>query len=66
MKRIIEVKRGDPVPDGAKWLKDVQVVVGSHKEYEDDGITAGYTDVPDYATFDVFEYTPPSKGEFPC
>jgi hypothetical protein len=43
MKRIIEIKRGEPVPDGARWLKDYVKHIWMCPEED--------------ATFDVFEVT---------
>lgn len=55
IKKIIEVKRGDPAPSNARWLKDFSKVVGTKQEYCDDGQGSWYEDVPVHATFDVFE-----------
>ena len=57
MKKVIEVLRGEPVPNNAKWLKDFSKITGTKPEWDDDGQCAGYVDVPIYSTFDVFEVT---------
>lgn len=55
IKKIIEVKRGDPVPENARWLKDMSKSVTTREEYCEDGQGSWYETVPVYATFDVFE-----------
>lgn len=55
MKKVIEVKRGDPIPSNAKWLKDILKQVGTKSEWYEDGMSQGYQTVPTYGTFDVFE-----------
>lgn len=54
MKKVIEVERGKPVPSEAKWIKDVQRVVGSY-EHDDGHPLYGPETVSVYATFDVWE-----------
>lgn len=57
MKRIVEIKRGDPVPDNARWIKDVVRVTG--------WVEAEHSlldDTPIKETFDVFEITDTSEG----
>lgn len=51
MKKIIEVKRGTPVPDNAKWLKDSQRYVG--EDVDDCGPITTYN--PLYEVVDIFE-----------
>lgn len=65
MKRIIEIKRGEPVPSNAKWLKDVVRLVGTNQEFFDDGMCQGYEDVDVYVTFDVFEVEEVENGGSP-
>ena len=53
MKRIIEIKRGDQVPDTAKWLKDFQVITNTRTE--DNHPMLPTEEIHTYEWFDVFE-----------
>lgn len=52
MKKIIEIKRGDPVPLDAKWLQSIKIQNGCTKTDSGDG---GVYMKPNMETFDVFE-----------
>ena len=52
MKRIVEIKRGEPVPSNAKWLKDIEKEDGVKRAPSGDG---GICYVTTYAVYDVFE-----------
>lgn len=49
-KKVISIRRGNPVPSDAKYIKSEQGIV----DYEDSGHWA-FSDTPIYAWFDVYE-----------
>lgn len=56
MKRIIEIKRGEPIPSNAKWLKDIQRVVREWEEQTGHELQSNpWETFREWATFDVFE-----------
>lgn len=56
MKRIVEIKRGEPVPEKACWLKDVVRCVREWEELTGHELQSNpYETFREYATFDVFE-----------
>lgn len=56
MKKIMEIRRGESVPEGARWLKEVVRDVGT-KQWTEDSEYGGsaFCVGPDYQPFDVFE-----------
>jgi len=53
VKKIIEIMRGEPVPENAKWLKDVQYIIETR--YEDNHPALPPEEIHTYAWFDIFE-----------
>lgn len=62
MKKIVEVKRGEPVPSGARWLKDMHKIISTR--HEDNHPQLPPEEIHTWATFDVFEVAvQEDKGE---
>ncbi|MEY3182464.1 MAG: hypothetical protein RL463_381 [Bacteroidota bacterium] len=57
MKKIIEIKRGDIVPENAKWLTSKTVIVKEWEEQTGHELqrNGGYEVFREYAQYDVFE-----------
>ena len=54
-KKVVAIKRGEIIPDNAKWLKDENRVVREwEKGWDDHPLLAGWTNY-EYAMFDIYE-----------
>jgi hypothetical protein len=58
MKKIIEIKRGDIVPENAKWLTSRTLIVKEWEEQTGHELQSNAYEVfREYAEYDVFEVT---------